>query len=190
MIRSTIPEGIVFSRDYLDSVDSIVIVVGFNFSKMLRIYKFKNKNKEFSLLTQIDSIKWDSYEHTGGLFEEWRECCIIESTFLIDKMTKNELNEVLLRFCLKEEGEGRKDKIKVIEIKNDGKWEIKKEVEVEKEERNDIDDDYKNKPIELEGFQENRIILKRRIDRNRWLLSLLDVEATNSNVGEFKYIND
>ena len=102
---------------------------------------------------------------------------------MIDIMNKNELNEVSLRFCLNEKEDG-KDKINVIEIKNDGKYEIIKEV------GNDIDDKYKNDSIQLEGFIKNRIILKRKIKEYKWLFYLLDVQPTDSNMGEyigFKY---
>ena len=154
-----------------------MIVVGFEESRMLRIYKFKNQDKDISLLTQIDSIKWDYYG--ARWYGELKESCIIESTFMIDKMTtKNELNEVILRFCLKE---NEKDKIKVIEIKNDGRWEIKKEIEGK---NIDANDRFDGALIHLEGFVENRIIFKRLMEF-KWVFSILDVEPNDLNVGEY-----
>ena len=171
MIRSTISDGIFYSNEYLNSVDSILIVVGFKKSKILRIYSFDNQqNKsEISLLTQIDSINWDYYGwlKTHPHSYTWQESCIIESTFMIDQTKSNKNNEILLRFCLQE----KPDKIKIIEIRNDGKYEIIKEINDEtigiKQEDKFYESHVSNKlyQIELEGYIQNRIILKSKSNR-------------------------
>ena len=95
------------------------------------------------------------------LSELWRESLIIDSTFLIDNVERGKLNEALIRFCLQEN-----DETKVIEIKNNGEFEVtfnmkQKEIndqEIEKE-------DYKNESIQLEGFiDSNTLLLKQRRD--------------------------
>ena len=62
LVESTIPKQTVFSSGYLERVDGVTIIVGFKLSKIMRIYRFNNKNKAgISLISQLDSIKYDYF---------------------------------------------------------------------------------------------------------------------------------
>ena len=78
-----------------------------------------------SLISQLDSITYgsfgfyQSYDGHKALSRLWRESWVFDSTFLIDNVERLKLNEALITFCLQEN-----DETKVIEIKNNGQFQL------------------------------------------------------------------
>ena len=190
LIESTIPKETVFTSDFLDAVDGITIIVGLKKSKIIQIYRFNNKNKAgISLIPQSNPIIYDYFGFYQSNYDRlWRESLIIDSTFLIGKVKRD---EALIRFCLQEN-----DETKVIEIKNNGEFEVifnmkQNDInedddirqEIEDDEKNDQeieDEDYedykrwKNESIQLDGFiDSNRLLLKQRRGDEKWWLFLI-----------------